>query len=505
MLAGLAATAAAAASGALALGAFTDRTTNPQSLRAASSWPMPLQLTSGSYVGNGVKPRPIAGVGFRPDLVIIRGETGQVAVARTSTMSGDQAKPLVGGAAVDNDNIPALNDDGFTVGANNRVNANGVTYHWTAVQASPGVLAVGSYTGDGAASRSITGAGFSPEYVAVLDTGSSRAVQRYAGMSRSYQFDADTGSTTEITALNPNGFSIGNAPETNRAGNVYHWFAFDTSPGSAKIGSYTGDGADNREISGIGFQPGYVSMRADNTATGRAGAHRFATLLGDSSYPFTNANGSLPNLIQALSPDGFQIGSDVSVNASGIPHYYLAIRASSGACAQAGVSTVTGAADTWLDQANPTQVKPADNSLRVRSKNAQNRRTLVRFTLPALPQGCVVKSAKLSMNAGTGRGGRTLHAGRIAAAWVDTTVNWNTQPATAGTPIAAPSATGNDLPVEFDVTAHVVDMYAGTYNNNGWLIKDATEDDSAGVEQVFDASTAGAAKAPKLLLKLGSP
>ena len=49
--------------------------------------------------------------------------------------------------------------DGFTLGKNNSVNDNGVTYHWIAFEATPGELVVGTYLGTSADNRDITGIG----------------------------------------------------------------------------------------------------------------------------------------------------------------------------------------------------------------------------------------------------------------------------------------------------------------------------------------------------------
>ena len=53
-------------------------------------------FASGFYLGNSVDNRAIIGVGFRPDVVIVKGDTAQTAAVRTSTMSGDAAKPMTG-------------------------------------------------------------------------------------------------------------------------------------------------------------------------------------------------------------------------------------------------------------------------------------------------------------------------------------------------------------------------------------------------------------------------
>ena len=47
------------------------------------------QMRTGSYVGDGLDNRRITGVGFQPAVVLIKADTGQNAVMRTSTMAGD--------------------------------------------------------------------------------------------------------------------------------------------------------------------------------------------------------------------------------------------------------------------------------------------------------------------------------------------------------------------------------------------------------------------------------
>ncbi len=137
-------------------------------------------FASGYYTGNAADNRGITGVGFRPDVVIVKGNTAQTAAIRTSTMSGDVSKPMAGATAQLADVIQSLDADGFTVGLNARVNSADIGYEWMAFRAQEGLLRVGSYTGNGT-SQSVTGLGFSPEYAAVFSAGANNAVQRYSG------------------------------------------------------------------------------------------------------------------------------------------------------------------------------------------------------------------------------------------------------------------------------------------------------------------------------------
>ncbi len=319
----------AAAGSATTFAAFTATTSNSgNSFSAASSFGT-LRFASGSYTGNAQNDRPIAAPGFQPDLVIVKADTNRIGVARSSTMSGDASKPLDGATALTTGRIKSLTTTGFTLGTNADVNANATTYRWMAFRASAGTLKVGSYSGNGAASQAITNAGFSPEYVALLGAGGQRAIQRFTGMTTSFRFGSGTATANGVNSLDAGGFTVGNAAEANTSGTTYHYVAFNESAGSVKRATYVGNNTDNTNISGVGFQPDYVMIRANDTATAREGRHRPAGLTGASSQYFSGtANDAIA--IKALQANGFQLGTNANVNATGVTYHYIAFRNTDG-------------------------------------------------------------------------------------------------------------------------------------------------------------------------------
>jgi len=77
---------------------------------------------------------------------------------------------------------------------------------------------------------------------------------------------------------------------------------------------YTGNGADNRSITGVGFQPDWVWYKERNNAIDHrlVDSTRGATKLlfsNDTDAEFTDANE-----LQAFESDGFQVGDDGSIN-----------------------------------------------------------------------------------------------------------------------------------------------------------------------------------------------
>lgn len=481
------------------LAAFTATTSNSgNSFSAASSFDGYLRMATGSYTGNGVDNQLIA-PGFQPDLVIVKGDNAQNAVARTSTMSGDAAKPLSGATNLTANLIQSFDTTGFRIGTDARVNSNGTTYHWTAVKASGGAFRVGSYTGNGGASQAISGLGFQPEYAAVLGAVADEAVQRFSGMTRAFQFNADTGTTTRITSLDADGFTVGNSAEVNANGSTYHYIAFNDVAGTIDTGSYTGNGADNRNYTGVGFQPGYVMIRSGDTGTARRGHHRTAAISGDDTLFFDNF-ANMTNRIQALLSNGFQLGTDTAVNAFGVGYHYLALANTAGGCSVVGGSqTVTASADSWIDQAAPTTNKGADSVMKVTTKSPNlNTRAMVQYNLPSLPSGCSVTGATLRIYNKSPISGRTLEAYANGAAWTENGVTWNNQPATTGS--ASTAATPNSAGwMQWDVTTQVQGMYSGS--NNGFKVRDQTEN-GPGTEQQFESIESGA-NVPELVVTFG--
>jgi uncharacterized protein with FMN-binding domain len=310
----------------VAVAAFVATISNTgNTFTAAAVFPTAIKVATGTYTGDASDNRAIS-VGFQPDFVIVKDTNTTDGVGRSSSMVGDLSKPLGTLTALQADNIQSFSATGFVVGLNNRVNRNNRVYHWVAIKGYSQSMKVGTYTGNGT-SQAITGMGFSPENVIVLGNNAQRAVTRFYGMSRTYGFDASTGVTTGVSSLDANGFSVGNAPETNANGIAYHYIAFNDVANSVNVGSYAGSAADNRNITTVGFQPEYVLVRADDSATARAAAARPASLAGDSTLFFAGTAAGT-NRIQALQSTGFQVGTGVETNVNGVTFYSLALRSS---------------------------------------------------------------------------------------------------------------------------------------------------------------------------------
>ena len=79
-------------------GAFTDST----DVGYQFGIPSRMKMRTGYYTGNGIAGTPITGLGFEPDLVIIKvADDTKEGVMRTSSMIGDNSKPMGGATALE--------------------------------------------------------------------------------------------------------------------------------------------------------------------------------------------------------------------------------------------------------------------------------------------------------------------------------------------------------------------------------------------------------------------
>jgi hypothetical protein len=103
-------------------------------------------------------------------------------------------------------------------------------------------------------------------------------------------------------------------------------------------GTYTGDGNDDRTISGVGFQPDIVIVHSDDI--GEEASFRTADMPNGRSKNVTTGNSLGSNEIQSFTADGFVIGDDVDVNGNGETYYWVAMKA--GANVEHGTYTGDG-------------------------------------------------------------------------------------------------------------------------------------------------------------------
>jgi len=287
------------------------------------------QMQTGYYVGTGAN-LSITGLGFQPNLVIVKADTaaGVGAVWTSSAMTSTNSNYFTATAKNTASQI-TLNSDGFTVSSSANVNTAGVRWTWVAFggsdSSSTGTFCVGSYTGNGSASRSIASVGFQPDLVWVKAETAQNAVWRSSAMGNNIaQYFINGAQITNGSAfktLDSTGFSIGNSATVNSNGVVYQYIAFKGVSGAMSVGSYTGNEVDNRNITGVGFSPDFVFVK--NATSSYYAVFNLTESYEDYSGYFSDIANAVNN-IQLLQSDGFQVGSNTYVNNSGNTIYWVA-------------------------------------------------------------------------------------------------------------------------------------------------------------------------------------
>jgi hypothetical protein len=118
--------------------------------------------------------------------------------------------------------------------------------------------------------------------------------------------------------------------------------------------------------------------------------------------------------------------------------------------------TFTPTDDATVDQSQPTVNFGTATRLTVDSSPVNN--MLMKFTV-AGTNGCAIASAKLRVTVGNATDDKSVHGGEFFAAanstWLQSSVNWNTAPATTGAQLASLGAVAVDTSYLVDVTPAV--------------------------------------------------
>lgn len=289
-------------------------------------------MQTGYYMGSGAAGHTISGLGFQPQLIFIKAGnlSTQYTAYKTSAMPANTTGSF-GSVADSTTTDITFTADGFSLSAQTNVNAANILYTWTAFTGSDctttGTFCVGTYTGNGTATRSITTVGFRPT-IAVNKRANAAPYFMTKSMAANYTdfFGSATAADTTgtyISQLISKGFDVGSNANTN--GSVFYFFAFSTST-IVNEGSYTGDGTDNRNITGLGFQPSTVMVKNSTSATTSNRRSLMSNIQnnGDDASFIGDAAANITDAVQALQSDGFQIGTNGTVNETGATMYWIA-------------------------------------------------------------------------------------------------------------------------------------------------------------------------------------
>ena len=295
-------------------------------------------IKTGTYVGNGTSQavptgNNLSSVGGMVIVQVISTVAGDqaVTIVKTSTMAADAVKLLDGSTALVTGEITAFTTTGFTVGSGVRANKSGVTYHFLAIEMESGdtEFEVGTYNGNGTDNRNITPTNVTGAIGVCMVFGDYTAepvwMSNVHSADRSQPFSSTTATVTNrIQSVGTGTFQVGTNDSVNRGTGTpaYHWAVFREIASKLEVITYTGNGSDDRTLTGAGFQPTWGMAHMRHTFSNAHMAIRGPGHSGDNSSPI-NAGAQDANKIQMFTADGFQVGTDAQVNTNLLPYTAL--------------------------------------------------------------------------------------------------------------------------------------------------------------------------------------
>ena len=318
-----------------------------------------------TYAGNNTS-QSITGVGFKPDLTWIKSIDNTRDHNLTDSVRGITHPIYIESAAqlTNSTFLTSFDTDGFSIGnqaAANQSGENFVAWNWKARGLpsintdgnSTSIVSVNSnagfsivrYIGNQTAGHTIGhGLGAVPEMIILKSTNATKPWYVYhVGVDASnpahYNLrwqatDARQNSATEFndTAPTSSVFTLGTASGPNGTGDTYIAYCFRSISGYSKFGSYTGNGGNNRSITGLGFKPDFVMIKATSISSdwsifdSTRGGNKTLIAQSNAAEVTNDSNG----YISSFDSDGFttQVGSsdDVNVNNFNETYIYWAIK-----------------------------------------------------------------------------------------------------------------------------------------------------------------------------------
>jgi hypothetical protein len=169
--------------------------------------------------------------------------------------------------------------------------------------------------------------------------------------------------------------------------------------------------------------------------------------------------------------------------------------------------TLLAVSDSYVNKSLATTNSGTGTTLLVNADTTTTERSFVRFDLtscsPAIPSDALVQAAKVQMTVGVAAlATRTYDLRRATAAWVETTITWNVQPAVAGSVTASTTVsvgTSVGTVVEWTATGDVQAYAVGSVTDLGWRLSDSSEGVALGTPLTFSSREA-ASNQPRLVV-----
>jgi len=303
------------------------------------------------YTGNGTA-QDITAIPFQPDIAIVKGDLAEAPVLKTDTMAANESRTW-DTATMLTTAITGFLAGGFSVGAHDAVNKDGVEYVAVCFKKKDGLIDTLTYEGDDADNRDVA-CSFSPDLTIVAKgsagTGDGDVVVRPSTLTgdNTFLFDATTPIANAIQSLGASLFQVGTDKRTNENAIPYHAVIFKEAPDVLNLSTYDGDGTDDRAVE-LGLTPAYSIVKGIGAARGM---QRMSCKGSDWSHSFT-PQGIFINCIQKHTPTGIEVGSGAYVNFDARAYHCMAFGSTTSFNKAGPFGLDAGGYCTWLHAIGP--------------------------------------------------------------------------------------------------------------------------------------------------------
>ncbi len=283
-----------------------------------------MRIDVGSYTGDGSDPKTISLTNCTGDLSSVTsvifvqtyGPSGQGTCFTTDIYDTDYASYCYGNGAQIVDLITSLTSGAFDV--EGLLNASGVTYAYLVLQydGTANEIETGQYTGNGLDDQDglLTYGAWVPDFIqGMSESGSACNFRSDIAISTDMAnyWSGGTSRSNVYQSVNSGYVQLGNrGAHANDDTEVYNYYVLAEIANYFFYGNYTGNGIDDRSITGAGFQP-ELSWVCDRL--GNEPGWRQKDLSAGISGRWRDTAG-VSNHIQDLEADGIQVGTDPEAN-----------------------------------------------------------------------------------------------------------------------------------------------------------------------------------------------
>ena len=287
---------------------------------------------------------------MQPDMIWIKERDGTSSHALQDSVRGTGSKLMPNSSDAESTGetayITAFNSDGFSIGANNGINQDGIlNVAWCWKESATAGFDINLHTGNGSARTISHSLSAKPDFFVVKGRTFAEQWECYhksLGATKCLQWDDNSAEADLLNRFNDTEpttsvFTVGDADAVNKNTYTYVTYLWRSVQGFSKMGKFTGTGNVDGPFVYTGFRPAFVMCKrtdstgswymCDNKRLGYNGRPNYSATVGNvelTAHDSRNEAGGNTNVMDIFS-NGFKlIQSGAEINASGGTFIYMA-------------------------------------------------------------------------------------------------------------------------------------------------------------------------------------